>query len=84
MRINIKAFALALGIHWGLGCFIMGVAGIKSEAAATFVRAVGSLYIGYAPTPLGSVIGMAWGFMDAVIAGTLFAWLYNMLLKRFA
>ncbi len=84
MRLNIKAFALALGIHWGFGCFIMGLAGTKNEAAAGFVRAIGSLYVGYSPTPLGSVIGLAWGFTDAVIGGALLAWLYNMLLKRFA
>ena len=84
MRLNIKAFALALGITWGLGCFIMGLAGIRHEAAATLVRAVGAMYIGFAPTPLGSVIGLAWGFLDGAIAGAVFAWLYNYFLKRFA
>ncbi|MCA9394563.1 MAG: bacteriophage holin [Candidatus Omnitrophica bacterium] len=83
MRLNIRAFALALGIHWGLGCFIMGLAGIKHEAPATFVRTVGTMYYGYAPTPLGSLAGMFWGFLDAAVAGALLAWLYNMLLKRF-
>lgn len=82
MRLNIRAFALALAIHWGLGCFIMGLAGIKHEAPAKFVRTVATMYIGYAPTPVGSVVGMFWGFCDALIAGALLAWLYNMLLKR--
>ena len=35
------------------------------------------IYIGYSYTPLGSVIGAAYGFVDWGIAGAIFAWLYN-------
>ena len=40
------------------------------------------IYIGYSFTPMGSVIGAAWGFVDWGIAGTLFAWLYNLINKK--
>ena len=33
------------------------------------------IYIGYSYTPLGSVIGAAYGFVDFGIAGAIFAWL---------
>jgi len=37
------------------------------------------IYIGYSYTPLGSVIGAAYGFVDFGIAGAIFAWLYNLI-----
>jgi len=39
--------------------------------------------IGDSFTPMGSVIGAVWGFVDFGIAGALFAWLYNCINKRF-
>jgi hypothetical protein len=78
MKLDIKAFGLATGILWGLSLIIMGIAGmIWPSYAADFVNAVGTKYIGYAPTVLGSLIGGAWGFVDAGIAGLVLAWLYN-------
>ena len=35
------------------------------------------IYIGYNFTPMGSIIGALWGFVDWGIAGVIFAWLYN-------
>ena len=40
------------------------------------------IYIGYSFTPLGSVIGAVWGFVDWGIAGAIFAWLYNCINKK--
>ena len=40
------------------------------------------IYIGYSFTPLGSVIGAAYGFVDFGIAGAIFAWLYNCIDKK--
>ena len=40
------------------------------------------IYIGYSYTPLGSVIGAAYGFVDFGITGALFAWLYNLINKK--
>ena len=42
---------------------------------------IGRVYIGYAISPLGSVIGLAYGFVDGWIGGAIFAWLYNRLAK---
>ena len=40
------------------------------------------IYIGYSYTPIGSVIGAAYGFVDWGIAGAIFAWLYNRINKK--
>ncbi len=41
-----------------------------------------SLYIGYAPSFVGSVAGTVWAFADGFIGGVIVAWLYNRLLLR--
>jgi hypothetical protein len=33
-------------------------------------------------TPVGSLIGMVWGLIDAGIGGAIFAWLYNLLSEK--
>ena len=43
---------------------------------------LGRVYIGYAISPLGSVLGLVWGFVDGLIGGAIFAWLYNLLASR--
>ena len=35
------------------------------------------IYRGYAVTPLGRLIGLAWAWLDGVVWGVLFAWFYN-------
>jgi hypothetical protein len=40
-------------------------------------------YIGYTLSPVGSMVGLAWGFIDGAIGGAVLAWLYNLFVKRF-
>lgn len=69
---------LAAGILWGLGVLITGVITTAHGTwGIDFVNAVGSVYVGYTNTYLGSVIGGLWGFVDGFVAGIIFAWLYN-------
>ena len=82
MKLNIRAFALAFGIWWGVGLFlvtwwVITLSGVTGEP--TFL---GRFYLGYEISPLGSVIGLAWGFADGLVAGAIFAWLYNVLATR--
>ncbi|MFQ5930972.1 MAG: bacteriophage holin [Nitrospiraceae bacterium] len=82
MKLNVWAFALAFGIWWGVGIFLLTwwvIAFGGSTGEPTFL---GRVYIGYTISPLGSVIGLIWGFVDAFIAGAIFAWLYNFIATR--
>lgn len=83
MRFNIKAFALTSGIVWGAGVFLLTWWLILRGATTGGMSFLERVYIGYAMTPVGSLIGTAWGFVDALIAGAIFAWLYNLLADRF-
>jgi len=72
--------ALAAGIVWGLGLFIVGIISIHTpNYGHEFARVLGSVYVGYAPgTWAGAWLGLAWGFGDGFVAGLLVGWLYNL------
>ena len=78
MRLNVCAFALACGILWGFGLFFITWWIIAFDGAVHDATFIGRIYRGYTITPLGSIVGLAWGFGDALIGGAIFAWLYNL------
>jgi hypothetical protein len=77
MKLNVKAFALACGIVWGLGLFLFTWWIIAFDGVTSEVTMVGRIYRGYTISPAGSVIGLVWAFFDGAIAGFLLAWIYN-------
>ena len=82
MKLNIKAFALTCGLIWGLGLFVMAWWLILLEGNNPEPCLLNRLYPGYTMTPVGSLIGMVWGLVDAGIGGAIFAWLYNLMSKK--
>lgn len=82
IKLNLIAFALAFGIWWGVGLFIMTwwliVSGVESPSLPFFEQ----LYVGYSVTPIGSLVGLVEGFICGVICGGILAWLYNVLADR--
>ncbi len=77
MKLNIKAFALTCGVVWGLGLFFLTWWIIAFDGATGEATLIGRLYRGYTISGIGSLIGLIWGFFDALIGGLIFAWLYN-------
>jgi hypothetical protein len=82
MKLNVRAFALACGLIWGLGLFALTWWIIAFDGATGERTLIGQLYRGYAISPLGSVIGLAWAFFDGLLGGAIFAWLYNVIAVR--
>ena len=82
MRLNVRAFAVTFAIWWGVGIFLLTWWIIAWGGATGEPTFIGRIYIGYEISPLGSVIGLAWGLIDALIAGAIFAWLYNFAAAR--
>ena len=68
-----EGVGLFLGTWW-----VIAVGGATGEP--TFLARI---YLGYAISPLGSLVGLAWGLLDGLFAGAIFAWLYNTILPRF-
>jgi len=82
MRLNLPAFAATCALLWGGGLFVLTWWVIAIQGVQNDPTVIGSVYLGYRLTPLGSVIGLVWGLVDGAIGGALFAVLYNWLAGR--
>jgi len=83
MKLNVKAFALAWGGFWGLsGIFlpwwIILFDGFTGEPI------LAAVFRGYNVSPIGSIVGLAWGFVGGAVSGAVSAWFYNFLVTVFA
>ena len=84
MSLNSRAFALTSGLVWGVGLFLFTWWIIAFDGATGDVTWIGRIYRGYHVSPAGSVVGLAWAFVDGLIFGAIFAWLYNSLAAVFS
>ena len=82
MKLNVKAFALTCGILWGIGLFLLTWWVIVFDGATGEPTLIGRLYRGFTISPVGSFIGLVWAFVDGLIGGAIFAWLYNLTSTR--
>ncbi len=82
MKINVKAFALTCGIVWGFGLFALTWWLIAFEGSTHSVTFIGRIYRGYNVSPTGSLVGLVYGFFDALVGGAICAWMYNTIAAR--
>lgn len=80
-KLHPVSLGLSLGILSGVLIFFMGLFAMGGYGVE-YVAMVGSVYVGYAPTFLGSLLGGIWGFIEGFIVGALVAWLYNCFLCK--
>jgi predicted CDP-diglyceride synthetase/phosphatidate cytidylyltransferase len=87
MKLDLKAFALAGGLFWGLGIFLLTWWLLLTQGmwgrGFLFGKLIGQVYPGYRVSPEGSVIGLLWGLIDGIVASALFGLLYNLLVEQF-
>ncbi|MHA2278632.1 MAG: bacteriophage holin [Candidatus Kariarchaeaceae archaeon] len=81
MKLNVKSFALTCGILLGLAVLLCTWWLLLWDAPGDIISKLGAFYIGYSYSWFGGVIGLIWGFVDGLICGAIFAWLYNKLSK---
>jgi len=74
---SVRALGLTAGIFGSLTMFFLAWWMILTGNAEGPTTLFERIYLGYSFTPVGSVIGALWGFIDFGIAGAIFAWLYN-------
>jgi len=84
MKLRPLALGVSLGIVWGSAlfiatwlCYFTGYGKLLLDVLAA------SIYPGYSVSPLGSVLGFFYGFIDLTIMGALVGWLYNGIAARF-
>ena len=74
---SVRALGLTAGIFGSFTMFLLAWWMILTGNAEGPTTLFERIYLGYSFTPVGSVIGALWGFIDFGIAGVIFAWLYN-------
>jgi hypothetical protein len=80
-KLNVKALAVALGASWAICVLFVGWASMFGWGTK-FVDMMAAVYIGFAPTFLGAVIGAIWAFIDGAIGGAIIAFVYNVVAKK--
>ena len=74
---SVRALGLTAAIFGSFTMFFLAWWMILTGNAEGPTTLFERIYLGYSFTPVGSVIGALWGFIDFGIAGIIFAWLYN-------
>ena len=83
MKLNVKALALTTGLFWGFGLLFITWWVILFDGATGDTTFIGRVYRGYNISLAGSLIGFLWAFFDGLVAGAIFAWIYNVFAGRF-
>jgi hypothetical protein len=74
------ALGIAIGVLWALYVGGLGITAMFNWGTA-LVAPLASLYIGYAASIVGAIVGAAWAFADGFVAGVVIAWVYNLTAK---
>lgn len=82
MKIEVKRFAIAVGIWWGVALFVVTIVSLANGYAGEFLNIIASIYPGYSVSALGSVIGLVYGFVDGAGAVIILWWIYSLLHKE--
>lgn len=77
MTLNPKALGLAFGVLGALSMFFLGLAATFFGWGTDLISLIGTVYIGYDASLVGSVMGGVWGFVEGFVCGFVAAWLYN-------
>ena len=83
MKLDVKAFALTCAVIWS-AALALGTWWVMAFGAPTPNPTwISFFYRGYSLTLSGSLVGAAWAFVDGLVGGAVFAWLYNRIDDRF-
>jgi hypothetical protein len=72
-KLDVRAFAVTTSLILGLGLFFLTWWVIAFDGVSGDPTLIGRIYRGYTVTPVGSLIGLAWGLVDGLIGGAIFA-----------
>jgi hypothetical protein len=78
MKLNQRAFAISAGILLGFSVFIATIWLVIIGSSGTTIALLHKFYLGYSVSIVGAFIGLIWGFIDGLICGFIFAWIYNL------
>ncbi|MCX7792842.1 MAG: bacteriophage holin [Thermodesulfovibrionales bacterium] len=80
MKLRPLYIGMSIGIVWGLSLFITTWLSYYTGYGKLFLEVLaGSIYPGYRISPLGSFLGLIYGFVDGLVSGFLIGIIYNKL-----
>ena len=83
MKLRPVALGVALGSVWGVSLFITTWISYYTGYGKLFLEVLAqSIYPGYTITPIGSFLGLLYGFADGFVSAVLIGYIYNKLVKR--
>ncbi|NOX20637.1 MAG: hypothetical protein GXO99_05170 [Nitrospirae bacterium] len=78
MRLKPVALGIALGTVWGVSLFITTWLSYFTGYGELFLKTLAeSIYPGYSISPLGSFLGLVYGFIDGLVSATIIGFIYN-------
>ncbi len=78
MKLKPLALGIALGSVWGSLLFITTWLSYYTGYGKLFLEVLAqSIYPGYTISPLGSLLGLFYGFLDGFVCAVIIAWIYN-------
>ena len=76
-KISICSLGFAVGLTNGIGMMVLAYMAMMHWVGDSIIVLVSSLYHGYAPTVIGGLFGLGWGFLDGFLFGMIVAIIYN-------
>ncbi len=78
MRLKPLALGISLGLVWGGSLFVTTWLSYYTGYGRLFLEVLAqSIYPGYTISPLGSLLGLFYGFLDGLVSAALIGWIYN-------
>ncbi len=78
MKFKPVSLGITTGILWGVTLMILTVISFYTDYGKSFLESLPqSIYPGFSISIQGSFVGLAIGFFDGLIFGSVFGWLYN-------
>ncbi|MCZ6507971.1 MAG: bacteriophage holin [Acidobacteria bacterium] len=80
MQLDKRAFGLTLGTLMGV-CLFLCTLWAMFRGGGGHLEMLKRFYLGYSISLAGAFIGLVYAFIDGLICGWIFAWLYNKLAR---
>lgn len=81
-RFCVGTFAFAAGITAFISALALGLGATYWGWSNAYVNVLSTVYIGYAPTVVGSFKGALWAFVHGFILGAIFSSIYNLICNK--
>ena len=77
VRLNAWAFGLATGITWGFSAILLGMLTLWFNFGPHTQQTMANVYMSNNASVSGILIGMVLAFINGLVMGAIFAYLYN-------